>query len=950
MNQTLDQIYCVLDYETRSKADLKRTGAFEYARDPSTKILCVAWRIGTRAEFARALTSGVPARVWSPFIPSGYGELKRALLDRSVTLVAHNAFFEQVITRYVLSRLISDAELTRLPHDRWICTASQARALALPGKLEMACQALKLRAQKDMDGHRLMLKMSKPRKATKNNQAVWHSKLSDLKRLMDYCARDVDAEVELFLETPELSPSERELWLLDQKINFRGLRCDRPLVKKILAMIPSETARFERETAEITHGKVRSTSQRDATLKWLAENGCSLPDLKAKTVSDALSARLASGPAETLLRIRQAASKTSTAKYEAFDLRSGTDGRVRDTMVFHQASTGRWAGAGLQPHNFPTPGKILHRDGRPLVPNTDQAADLIAEPETDLEMIRLLYGNPLDVFASCLRSMIIPSDGKEFFGGDYAGVEVRVLFWIARHEDGLAAYRSGRDLYREIATQIYGKKLSDIQKPEREVGKRAILGCLAEGTKVLTEAGEKPIELIQKEDRIWNGKKFVGGVTPISRGPKSVIRINSLDVESTPDHWFLTLNGWRTAEEIALSEGIQVLKSEPNLVGSSLHQRNLKRALNAVSVCAAFAELKRISGSTNFGEALARATYVLNLEMVNAEDAKTETLTSSLIRVLERAGSLASVTSKSVASTHVVKTSRGMAVAEYESPSSPREHSWNIFLRSLGLTNPDLLWTELITTEVMSPETFESSLKLRTTRIAETFDLSEVPETNAFALADGTLAHNCGFGMGKNKFWETCKDFGQEVPLDLAGAAVTAYRSVHHPVSALWGNLERAALAAVRNPGKRFAINRTKWWVKGRYLFCELPSGRKLAYYGPEIRTVLTKWGEKKPALHHWDVHPKTKKWVFVKTWGGTLTENVVQATARDFMAAGMKRAEAKGYEIVLTVHDEELTEKAKGTGGSVEELERLMAEVPPWGVGCPIRVEGWSGPRYRKG
>jgi hypothetical protein len=126
--------------------------------------------------------------------------------------------------------------------------------------------------------------------------------------------------------------------------------------------------------------------------------------------------------------------------------------------------------------------------------------------------------------------------------------------------------------------------------------------------------------------------------------------------------------------------------------------------------------------------------------------------------------------------------------------------------------------------------------------------------------------------MGDRKFAETCKTFGQVVSDKLAKTAVQVYRTAHAPVPKLWSNLERAAIAATREKGKRFSINRTKWFVEGRFLYCELPSGRRLAYYGPTIRMGKTPWGEERPVLYHWGVHPKNnKKWVEQGTYGGKL-------------------------------------------------------------------------------
>lgn len=655
------QVYVVKDYETRSEIDLKLCGAYEYARHSSTQILCLAWRVGTKEELATA-----PTQWWSPFTDS---ELPDYTERDDIICVAHNAFFEEMVTRYLLTKHLK-VNPRLLEPEYWQCTAALAASHALPRKLEEACKALNLPHQKNMEGHRLMMKMCKPRKATKYNKAKWHNKIEDLKKLIEYCVDDIEAETDLFLELPELDPIEQLTWVLDQKINFRGAAVDRELVDTALQMIKTETQNLNKETFELTKGAIESTTKRDKTLQWVRDRGANLENMQAGTIAEALKSNELPDEVERILEIRQAISKTSTAKYQAFEFRSRTDSRIRDTLLYHGASTGRWSGRGVQVHNFPR-GTLK-----------DPYSAVEAVKTKDIEWVRTLYGNPMNVLSSILRSVIVASEGKELFCGDFSAIEARVLFWVAGHEEGLQAYRENRDLYRELAMIIYNKNLIDITDPEREVGKRGILGS--------------------------------------------------------------------------------------------------------------------------------------------------------------------------------------------------------------------------------------------------------------------------GFGMGWKKFQETCADFGQEISDAVAQKAIQAYRTIHAPVPQLWWNLEKAAISAVSR-GSVFEINKTSWWVENNFLYCKLPSGRKLAYYGPEIRYTLTPWGEKRATLYHWGVDPLTKKWILSGTYGGRLTENVVQATARDVMRDSMLRLEPKNYLTLLSVHDELLNENDKGAG-NLEEYNKLMARLEPWSTGIPIQVKCWTGPRYMKG
>lgn len=82
--------------------------------------------------------------------------------------------------------------------------------------------------------------------------------------------------------------------------------------------------------------------------------------------------------------------------------------------------------------------------------------------------------------------------------------------------------------------------------------------------------------------------------------------------------------------------------------------------------------------------------------------------------------------------------------------------------------------------------------------------------------------------------------------------------------------------------------------------------------------------------------------------YGGLIVENVVQAIARDLLSYSMHSVESAGYEVLLTVHDEVITQCELGVG-SVEELEYIMSQIPDWASGCPVAAEGWTGFRYRK-
>ena len=163
---------------------------------------------------------------------------------------------------------------------------------------------------------------------------------------------------------------------------------------------------------------------------------------------------------------------TSTKKYQSFLNRANEDGRVRDILLYHGASTGRDTGTGIQPHNFPR-GVIFVDKKRPYA----AVENVEALPP---EMLRLLYGDSLPmVFSSILRNMILASEGYELFVADFSKIEVAVLWFLAGNEPGLNVLRAGMNPYRYMASANTGKAYADTfdEGDEYQLGKAQTLGC-----------------------------------------------------------------------------------------------------------------------------------------------------------------------------------------------------------------------------------------------------------------------------------------------------------------------------------------------------------------------------------------------------------------------------------------------------------------------------------------
>ncbi len=157
---------------------------------------------------------------------------------------------------------------------------------------------------------------------------------------------------------------------------------------------------------------------------------------------------------------------------------------------------------------------------------------------------------------------------------------------------------------------------------------------------------------------------------------------------------------------------------------------------------------------------------------------------------------------------------------------------------------------------------------------------------------------------------------------------------------------------AVREPGSVcFAgyEDNIRVMREGSYLWVSIPSRRLLAYPLPRITSRMTPWGEERPSVVAWGIDSYTRKWKERALYGGLITENIVQATARDLLAASMQRVERAGYPVVLSVHDEIICDVPQDDDHDFNDFLSLMHRKPRWADGCPIKVEGWEGNRYRK-
>lgn len=468
------------DFEGRSEAPLRKVGAYRYSTDPSTEIICFAY---THAE------NDGHVRVWiAPDFIERFGiemgyhscETEDGLIEavftdnldefeewlsQADTFEAHNAFFERCMWR---NKFMPEFGVSDIPNHKWRCSAAKAAVYALPRSLEGAGSAMLLDDRKDKEGSKLLSRLMKPmpERQQKKHGKKYHESKEEIIRLALYCAQDVKAEETFSHKLPDLIPFEQRVWEVDQDANERGVYCDIDLVNHILEMCDQKVSQYSEELFDVTEGYVSSVGARKKLLEWLdiIGQGDLLEDTKAASI-DAILERDDIDPiVYRALEIVRKANRTSTRKYVAMQMRINEDQRIRDTLMYHGANTGRWSGRGVQFQNLM----------RGMIKDMEVECDFISKSE--LWEIELIYDDAMELFGSAVRGAISAPEGRELIVADYSSIEARGAPWAAGDEDALDIFRQGKDIYLDMASTIYGYEVTKEMSKKRQLGKQAILG------------------------------------------------------------------------------------------------------------------------------------------------------------------------------------------------------------------------------------------------------------------------------------------------------------------------------------------------------------------------------------------------------------------------------------------------------------------------------------------
>lgn len=472
---------CTIDFESRSACDLKKCGAWVYSQHPTTEVLCL-WFCWHDGRVERWLP-GEPMPAWLP-----------VAIEGGVVFECHGALFERSMWA---NQMIKVWHWPDIPPEQWHDTQAVCARKAIPLDLEHASKLLGLEVKKNEAGAAALQKICKPVSKTK----FYFNEDPDLLALVtgDYGRDDTLSQMHLSKRLGYLEPRERDIWLLNQRMNLRGLQIDLKFAADCQAVYDKATAPIARTFADITGGmKPGSPKLKDLLNEAIGDACPHFPNMKKETVEEALKEWDLPDAVRSLVEMRSALTSASVKKLRSMRDCSGSDGRARGLIQYHAATTGRDGGRLLQPQNFPRGSVELGKDldGTPVPPweflipaiqSRDAAfigANLAHLEEHISEEFREMLA-PVSAVTSALRSCLVAGKGRFLCAGDFSTIEVRVLLGIAGQHDKLKMIADGLDPYLDFADDVEPLGLSGDTKQDKktfakvrqDIGKPGVLGC-----------------------------------------------------------------------------------------------------------------------------------------------------------------------------------------------------------------------------------------------------------------------------------------------------------------------------------------------------------------------------------------------------------------------------------------------------------------------------------------
>ena len=428
-----------IDIETYSSVDIKTCGAYKYIDSPDFEILIIGYALDDGPVNIIDLLQGEE-------LPE---EFEEALFDEGCRKHAHNAVFE----RLSFKRVGYD-----IPVEQWYCTAVKAAYCGLPFSLDEVSKKLDLQDKKLDTGKALIKYFSCPCKPTKINGMRTRNYPEHApekwEMYKEYNKYDVLAEREIHhrLEKYEIPEFERNLYILDQNINDRGILVDMELANSAIFVDTGYTDMLMSRVREIT--ELENPNSPVQLRQWLkAVTGDDVPSLAKDAIPVLMDKYASNTEIIEVLEARQKLSRSSVKKYYAMLNCAMRDNRVRGTFQFYGANrTGRWAGRLLQLQNL----SKNHLD------NIEVPRELIRQ--RDWDTVEMMYNDVADILSQLVRTALIAPEGKTFCVADFSAIEARVVSWLADEEWRMEVFRGDGKIYEAAGARMFNVPISAVTK------------------------------------------------------------------------------------------------------------------------------------------------------------------------------------------------------------------------------------------------------------------------------------------------------------------------------------------------------------------------------------------------------------------------------------------------------------------------------------------------------
>lgn len=557
-----------------------------------------------------------------------------------------------------------------------------------------------------------------------------------------------------------------------------------------------------------------------------------------------------------------------------------------------------------------------------------------------------------------IRRALRAPDGHKLVAADSAQIEARMVAWVAGQDDLVQAFREGRDVYSEFASEVYGRKITKADKVERFVGKT----CIAEGTPVLSDSGWKPIEQVSLEDKLWDGEEWVCHQGLLNNGIKQTL--NLCGAWLTPDHLVWSGTKWLEAQSVVSDEDTlcRVLGTgAANLPLQATYKAQDSELKHSLFNATATNLSTRLTNTTSkILRALAAHCALRKQQLRNAIGSTSklcQTMTTGLVYSTDSLRQSLDVTQRQTAHTNIMES----VVLPCATNGVKTELLFYYMCRPLmdGISQITR-WIGSMWTGTTNQKTYDSFLAARTFETNErlqtlkrVYDILNCGFHNRFTIltdAGPVIVHNCilglGYGMGAEKFRRTLEigQGGVNVIIDIEEAKriVQLYRQKNHKIVGLWnkcGTMLTAMLA-----GGSGELHPTVSYDAGGIV---LPNKMRIRY--PALRRTqngfeyLTDSRTYKKYMDGEEVG--NDKWI--RIYGGKAVENMIQAMARIVITDQMTRLGRKYYaafqvhdEIIFVVPDAQVDQ-------ALADVLAVMSQPPSWAADLPVACEGGAALNY---